>query len=195
MGLTLVPLDAQPLEVGEHSLLALPRRPRRVRVLHAQDHLAAHVLGEQPVEQRSARAADVQVAGGGGRKAHAHLQQQRAAPTDVTHHEILEQCRAPSSCPARKAASVQPASSWQQRATPRGQQPQSPAPWGSPRPRPPASWRHTDHPCRQFRSICTTKLHIILRKTLQANGPEAKPHSPGTHLWRGVACTQRAVDS
>lgn len=72
-GLTLVPLDAQPLEVGEHGLLALARAARRVRVLHPQHQLAAHVLGVQPVEERGARAAHVQVAGGRGRKADAHL--------------------------------------------------------------------------------------------------------------------------
>ena len=43
-----------------------------------QDELAPVALGVQPVEQRRARASHVQVAGGGGREAHAHLR--RTAP-------------------------------------------------------------------------------------------------------------------
>mmetsp|Transcript_7884 Transcript_7884/g.19695 ORF Transcript_7884/g.19695 Transcript_7884/m.19695 type:complete len:603 (-) Transcript_7884:9-1817(-) len=69
----LVPVQAQPLEVAHHGLLGRARGARSVRVLDAQHELAAVAFGVQVVEQRGARAAHVQVAGGGGRKAHAHL--------------------------------------------------------------------------------------------------------------------------
>ncbi len=58
-----VPVQAQPLQPFEDRLGRLGRRTPAVRILDSQDELAAVMPGEQPVEQRRARAADVQVAG------------------------------------------------------------------------------------------------------------------------------------
>jgi hypothetical protein len=49
--------------------MASCRRALAVGVLDAQQHLAAGVPRKEPVEQRRARATDVQVAGRGGREA------------------------------------------------------------------------------------------------------------------------------
>jgi hypothetical protein len=57
---TLVPVELQPRERIEDLLDVLGRRALAVGVLDAQHELAAGVPGEQPVEQRRARAADVQ---------------------------------------------------------------------------------------------------------------------------------------
>ena len=62
----LVPLQLQPLHALENGRDGLRRGPLAVRVLNAQDKLPAAVPRVQVVEQRRARAADVQVAGGAG---------------------------------------------------------------------------------------------------------------------------------
>ena len=57
---TLVPLEPQPAQVGEDGRLVRLVRARRVGVVDAQDEAAAVVAGEEPVEERGARRADVQ---------------------------------------------------------------------------------------------------------------------------------------
>ena len=57
---------AQPVEDGEDGAF---RGPRPVRVLDAEQHRSTLGLGIEPIEQRRARAADMQKAGGRGRKA------------------------------------------------------------------------------------------------------------------------------
>ena len=69
---TLVPVEAEPLEVPDHGVLGLAGGPRGVGVLDAEDELAAHPARVEPVEEGGAGPADVEVAGGGRREAHAH---------------------------------------------------------------------------------------------------------------------------
>ena len=61
-----VPIEPKPAQAVEDRLHRLRRRAFAVGVLDAQQELAADVLGVEPVEQRRARAADVQEAGRGG---------------------------------------------------------------------------------------------------------------------------------
>src|SRR5690606_36006056 len=67
----LVPEQAQPLEAVEDRADHRVAGPFAVRVLDAQDEDAPVVAGQEPVEQRGPRAADVQEAGGRGREPHA----------------------------------------------------------------------------------------------------------------------------
>ena len=64
-----VPIEAEPAHPVEDRVDRLLGRARLVGVLDPQQELAAVVAGEQPVEQRRARAADVQEAGRRGREA------------------------------------------------------------------------------------------------------------------------------
>src|SRR5205823_4410067 len=64
----LVPRQAEPLESLEDRARALFRAARLVGVLDTEEELPAVVLHVQPVEQRGARAAYVEVAGGTGGK-------------------------------------------------------------------------------------------------------------------------------
>ena len=57
---TLVPLQAQPLEVTNHALLALLRAARKVGVLYPKHKPSAGLLCREVTVQRSARAAHVQ---------------------------------------------------------------------------------------------------------------------------------------
>ena len=59
-----VPVEAEPAQAVEDDVHGFLRIARGVGVLDAQDERAAGVAGVKPVEQRGARAADVQVAGG-----------------------------------------------------------------------------------------------------------------------------------
>ena len=68
---TLVPVEPEPLQVGEHAALALIARALDIGVLDAQHERAAMLAGEEPVEVRRARPADVEIAGRAGREAHA----------------------------------------------------------------------------------------------------------------------------
>ena len=63
-----VPVEAEPAQILEDARLRLARRALGVGVLDAQDERAVLAVREQPVEQRGARVADVQVAGGLGAK-------------------------------------------------------------------------------------------------------------------------------
>src|SRR5690606_28675703 len=65
----LVPGDAEPLHALEDRLARELGRPLEVRVLDAQDEGAVVAARIRPAEERSARTADVQIAGGTGSEA------------------------------------------------------------------------------------------------------------------------------
>ena len=67
----LVPVEAEPVQAVEDRLGGLVAGAGLVGVLDAEKELAAGAAGEEPVEERRARAADVEVAGGGGGEAEA----------------------------------------------------------------------------------------------------------------------------
>ena len=64
-----VPVDAEPAQALEDGVDRGLRGALAVGVLDAQQHLAAAAAGVQPVEQRRARAADMQKTGGRGGEA------------------------------------------------------------------------------------------------------------------------------
>ena len=68
---TLVPVEAEPAHALQDAVNHLRGRALEIGVLNAQDQRAAVMASEQPVEQRGARAAHVQVSGGRGREADA----------------------------------------------------------------------------------------------------------------------------
>src|SRR5262249_21728328 len=68
----LVPFEAEPAEVVEHAALALGGGALNVRVVAAHHERAVIPAGEQPVEQRRPRAADVQPARRARREADTH---------------------------------------------------------------------------------------------------------------------------
>src|ERR1035437_7044956 len=59
-----VPVKAEPAQAVEDDIHGLLRVARGVGILDAEDERAAGVAGVKPVEERRARAADMQVAGG-----------------------------------------------------------------------------------------------------------------------------------
>ena len=65
----LIPVDAEPAQAVENAGDHLGLRALDVGVFDAKDEGAAVTAGVEPVEQRRAGAADVEVAGGGGREA------------------------------------------------------------------------------------------------------------------------------
>jgi hypothetical protein len=67
----LVPLAAQPAQARAEIVQGILHQPLLVGVLDAQDELAVTVAGKEPVEQRRAGRADVQVAGRAGGEAYA----------------------------------------------------------------------------------------------------------------------------
>ena len=64
-----VPGETEPGQAFQNGVAGGVGRTFAVRVLDAQQHLAARMAGIEPVEERGARAANVQVAGGRGREA------------------------------------------------------------------------------------------------------------------------------
>src|SRR5690606_23666675 len=70
----LVPVEPEPLHAFEDRARRLVGGARLVRVLDAQQELAAELAGEEPVEERGAGAADVEVAGGAGGEPKARCQ-------------------------------------------------------------------------------------------------------------------------
>ncbi len=67
-----VPVEPEPAQVAHDRGLRLARRSLDVGVLDAQDEGAAGAAREQPVEQRRAGVADVQLPGGAGSEADSH---------------------------------------------------------------------------------------------------------------------------
>ncbi len=65
----LVPAEIEPAQAFEDGIEGRLGVALDVGVVDAQDHRAAVVAGVEPVEDEGARAADVQIARGGGRKA------------------------------------------------------------------------------------------------------------------------------
>src|SRR4029077_13298014 len=63
---TFVPIQTEPAKILEHHLFRLARGARHVRVFDAQNEFALVMPREEPVENRGARAADVQMPGGRG---------------------------------------------------------------------------------------------------------------------------------
>ena len=61
---TFIPIESEPAQAVEDDVHGFLAVPRGVSVFDAQNERAAGVAGVKPVEQRSARAADVQVTGG-----------------------------------------------------------------------------------------------------------------------------------
>ena len=66
------PLEPEPVQVLDHAALGLAGRALEVGVLDAQDERAALPARKQPVEERRARVADVQLPGGAWRKSQSH---------------------------------------------------------------------------------------------------------------------------
>ena len=64
-----VPIETEPFEPVENRVHRALRRPFPVGVFDAQQERAAEALGVEPVEQRRARASDMQEAGRRGREA------------------------------------------------------------------------------------------------------------------------------
>jgi len=71
-----VPVEPEPAQAVEDDVHGLLRIARGVGILDAEDERAAGVAGIKPVEQRGARATDVQVAGRRGGKANARFHNQ-----------------------------------------------------------------------------------------------------------------------
>ena len=68
---SLVPVEPQPAQAVDDARHHVPRRALGVGVFDAEHERAAVPAGEQPVEERRARAADVEIAGGRRRKTNA----------------------------------------------------------------------------------------------------------------------------
>ncbi len=100
----LVPVEAEPPERVDDELDVLVGRARAVGVLDAQDEDAAVVAREQPVEQRRAGAADVQVAGRARREPYAHLPAHRPRTTCTTSvRRLMSDHSTPRRTPGRRA--------------------------------------------------------------------------------------------
>jgi hypothetical protein len=66
------PLEAEPVQVVDHAALGLLRRALEVGVLDSKDEGTALPAREQPVEERRARVADVELPGGARSEAKSH---------------------------------------------------------------------------------------------------------------------------
>jgi hypothetical protein len=91
-----VPVDAEPAQAVVDGVRVLRAVSRGVRILDAQYKDAAVVAGEQPVEERGSRPADVQMTGRARREADANLRTQRRLGLDplsaLAPHEIDDGC-------------------------------------------------------------------------------------------------------
>ena len=67
-----IPIEAQPAQPVHDGLDGPPHGALLVGVLDAQNKPAAMLAGEQPVIERGARPADVEVAGGAGSETYAN---------------------------------------------------------------------------------------------------------------------------
>ena len=83
---TLIPIEAEPAHALQDAVNHLRGRALEIGVLNAQDERAAMMAGEQPVEQRGARAAHVQVSGGRGRETDAWAGGPRGGRTEGGGH-------------------------------------------------------------------------------------------------------------
>src|SRR6185436_9120726 len=70
---TLIPVESEPAQIVERRALGLLGRARDVGVLDAKDERTARAAGEQPVEERGARVADVQLSGGAWSESETHF--------------------------------------------------------------------------------------------------------------------------
>ncbi len=68
-----VPIEAEPAQAVEDDVHGFLGIARGVGVFNPQDKRAAGVAGIKPIEERGARAADVEVAGGRGGKSNARF--------------------------------------------------------------------------------------------------------------------------
>ncbi len=68
----LIPREPEPAQGIDDGVDVFLRRARPIRVLDPEDEDAAVMTREQPVEERSPSATDVEMAGGAGSKAHAN---------------------------------------------------------------------------------------------------------------------------
>jgi hypothetical protein len=86
---TLVPLEAEPSEILEDAALRFPCRSLGVGILDAQDECSVLAVREQPVEQRRAGVAHVQLTGGAGSKSNAHTSVgSRQSAARQQHHRV-----------------------------------------------------------------------------------------------------------
>ena len=76
----LVPVQPQPAQVVENARLGLARRALGVGVLDAKDERPVVAVGQQPVEERRPRVADVQLTGRRGSEADSHHVLRAGAP-------------------------------------------------------------------------------------------------------------------
>ena len=79
------PVEPHPPQVLEDRRLGRARRPLEVGVLDPQDEGAARAARQQPVEERGAGVADVELPGGAGREPDAHRPSRSRAPRDQRH--------------------------------------------------------------------------------------------------------------
>src|SRR5690349_15364115 len=68
----LVPVQAEPAQIAQDRRVGVGRGALDVGILDAEDERPMMAAGEQPVEQRGARVADVQLTGGAWSEAYAH---------------------------------------------------------------------------------------------------------------------------
>ena len=76
-----IPCQAQPFQIFLNAIRVFLLGPLRIRVVEAQNELPARFPGDQPVEQRRAQVADMEIAGGRGGK------------TGDSHREAPLRCR------------------------------------------------------------------------------------------------------
>src|SRR5258708_5707466 len=76
-----VVIQLQPFEAFENRARRLVRRTLQVGILDAQQEFAAQLARKQPVEQRRARGADVQIAGGRWSEANANSHKHERSDT------------------------------------------------------------------------------------------------------------------
>src|ERR1044072_3314147 len=77
------PLEAEPVQVVDHAALGLAGRALEVGILDAQDERPALSARQQPVEERGARVAHMQLPGGARSKTESHLRSQAKVKSQV----------------------------------------------------------------------------------------------------------------
>jgi hypothetical protein len=84
-----VPIEIEPFHAFDNCFDCIIGGARTVCIFDAQQEFSTHVAGIEPVVERGARAADMEVACGGGRKA----RHNRAIRGTCAHALILQSCR------------------------------------------------------------------------------------------------------